>query len=56
LHNHILSAVDAAWTAAKINKNIDVSTSFEKYDNGINIVYYPELNVQLSFYKQSKLI
>jgi hypothetical protein len=47
--NHILSAVDAAWTAAKINKNIDVSTSFEKYDNGINIVYYPELNVQLSF-------
>jgi len=49
LANHILSAVDAAWTAAKINRNLDVNTNIEKYDNGYNIVYYPKLNVQFSF-------
>jgi len=49
LANHILSAVDAAWTAARINKNLDVNSSIEKYDNGFSISYYPKLNVKFSF-------
>jgi hypothetical protein len=47
--NHIISAIDAAWTAARFNKNLDVHTSLEKYDNGFNVVYYPQLNIQFSF-------
>lgn len=47
--NHIISAVDAAWSAASFNKSIDVHTSLEKYDNGFNVVYYPQINIQYSF-------
>jgi len=47
--NHIISAIDAAWSAASFNKNIDIHSSLEKYDNGFNVVYYPQLNIQYSF-------
>jgi hypothetical protein len=47
--NHIISAIDAAWTAARFNKNLDIHTSLEKYDSGFNVVYYPQLNIQYSF-------
>jgi len=47
--NHILSAIDAAWTAARFNKNLDIHTSLEKYDYGFNVVYYPQINIQYNF-------
>jgi hypothetical protein len=47
--NHILSAIDAAWSAARFNKNLDIHSSLEKYDSGFNVVYYPQLNIQYSF-------
>ena len=47
--NHLISAIDAAWTTARFNKDLDVKASLEKYDNGFNVVYYPQLNIQFSF-------
>ncbi|MCX6168173.1 MAG: hypothetical protein NTX65_02455 [Ignavibacteriales bacterium] len=47
--NHIVSAVDAAWTAHSYNKNLDMHASIERRDYGFITVYYPQLNLQYRF-------
>lgn len=47
--NHIVSALDAAWTAHSYNKNLDMHASIERRDYGFITVYYPQLNLQYRF-------
>jgi hypothetical protein len=47
--NHILSALDAAWSAHGYNSRLEMHASIEKYNTGFNTVYYPQLNLQYSF-------
>ncbi|MEW6507285.1 MAG: hypothetical protein AB1432_06010 [Bacteroidota bacterium] len=47
--NHILSAVDAAWSAASYNKALNISSEIKKVDFGFSTFYYPQLNLQYSF-------
>jgi len=47
--NHIVSAIDAAWSAHSYNKNLEIHASIEKFDSGFKVVYYPQLNLQFSF-------
>ncbi len=47
--NHILSAIEAAWTSSRINKNLDVELKMEriKFDGRNSI--HPQLNLSYSF-------
>lgn len=47
--NHIVSAVDAAWSTSRYNKNLNANASIERRDYGFNTVYYPRLNLQYRF-------
>ncbi|MBA4407567.1 hypothetical protein C0389_09855 [bacterium] len=47
--NHIVSALDAAWTANSYNKNLVLNASLERRDYGYITVYYPRLNLQYRF-------
>lgn len=47
--NHIISAIDAAWSAHSFNKNIQLQASLEKYQNGLTSYYYPQLHLQYRF-------
>ena len=47
--NHILSALDAAWSASRYNKNLELSTEVKKFDLGFRTIYYPRLNLQYRF-------
>lgn len=47
--NHILSALDAAWSAASFNKDLNISSEIKKVDFGFRTFYYPQLNLQYSF-------
>lgn len=47
--NHILSAVDAAWTTSSYNKNLHFSADVKKINIGYRTVYYPQLNLQYHF-------
>jgi len=47
--NHIVSALDAAWTANSYNKNLVLNASLERRDYGYITVYYPQLNLQYRF-------
>ncbi len=47
--NHIISALDAAWSAHGYNSNLQMHASIEKYNTGFKTVYYPQLNLQYSF-------
>lgn len=47
--NHILSAAEAAWSAAKINSNLSVSVNFKPQPTAFTIEYVPSLNMKLSF-------
>ncbi|MCX6174282.1 MAG: hypothetical protein NTZ27_05980 [Ignavibacteriales bacterium] len=47
--NHIISALDAAWSAHGYNSSLQMHASIEKYNTGFNTVYYPQLNLQYSF-------
>lgn len=47
--NHIISALDAAWSAHGYNSKLEMHASIEKYNTGFNTVYYPQLNLQYSF-------
>jgi len=49
LANHLISAIDAAWTASQFNKNLEVSAQLQKFDLGYSTLYYPQLNLQYSF-------
>jgi hypothetical protein len=47
--NHIISALDAAWSASRYNKNLEVSAKLKKFDLGYSTLYYPQLNLQYNF-------
>lgn len=47
--NHIISAVDAAWSAHSFNKNIQMQATLEKFQSGFTSYYYPQLNLQYRF-------
>lgn len=47
--NHVLSAADAAWTASKFNKKLDMNVSIEKQQVGYYTDYYPQLNMSFNF-------
>ncbi|MBU1100987.1 MAG: hypothetical protein KKA84_11345 [Bacteroidetes bacterium] len=46
--NHIISAVEAAWTSAKFNKKIDAGITLEKTTYGLFTDIYPSLHVRLN--------
>ena len=47
--NHIISALDAAWSAHGYNSGLEMHASIERYNTGFNTVYYPQLNLKYSF-------
>jgi len=47
--NHVLSAVDAAWTASSFNKKINISSDIEKIELGYKKIYSPRINFQYCF-------
>lgn len=47
--NHIISALDAAWTASRYNKNLEISAELKKFDLGYSTLYYPQLNLRYNF-------
>ena len=47
--NHILSAIDAAWTTSRFNKALQAHASIEKFNTGFEVVYYPQLNIRYNF-------
>jgi hypothetical protein len=47
--NHFISAIDAAWSAARFNKNLELSAELKKFELGYYYEYYPQLNIKYSF-------
>lgn len=47
--NHILSAVDAAFSAGSYNRSLESQLNIRKHQVGFYTEYYPELSIRLSF-------
>ena len=47
--NHFISALDAAWSANKFNKKLNLNISIEEESFGFNKEYYPQLNLSYNF-------
>lgn len=47
--NHILSAVDAAFSANSYNRTLESQLNIRKHQIGFYTEYYPELSIRLSF-------
>lgn len=47
--NHIVSALDAAWTTSRYNKNLKMEMELEKTVVGFSTEYYPSLNIEYRF-------
>lgn len=47
--NHFISSLDAAWSAHNFNRSFDMNVSLEKFNNGLTLYYYPQLNLQYKF-------
>lgn len=47
--NHVISAIDAAWSAHNYNKDLELHASLEQFNDGFKTVYYPQLNLQFRF-------
>jgi hypothetical protein len=47
--NHILSAVDAAFSAGSYNRSLESQLNIRKHQIGFYTEYYPELSIRLSF-------
>lgn len=47
--NHVLSAVDAAWTAGRYNKNLAVNMSLKQVNLTGLVEVYPQVNLKYSF-------
>jgi hypothetical protein len=47
--NHVLSAIDAAWTTSRYNRTIETSMEIKRYDNLFVTDYYPQLNIKVNF-------
>jgi len=47
--NHFISALDAAWSASRYNKKLNINISVEEESIGFNKDYYPQLNLSYKF-------
>jgi hypothetical protein len=47
--NHILSAIDAVWSASRYNKALTTTVSMKKANHGFVVDIYPELNMSYRF-------
>lgn len=47
--NHFLSAFDAAWSANRYNKRINLNVSVQEEQLGFSTEYYPQLNLKINF-------
>ncbi|MBN2571898.1 MAG: hypothetical protein JXA68_07190 [Ignavibacteriales bacterium] len=47
--NHLLSALDAAWTTSNYNKSIQISAEIDRIILANQRIYYPKLNLQFNF-------
>ncbi len=47
--NHVISAVESAWSANKFNKKIESKVTLKKANLGFAYFYYPELNIKVNF-------
>lgn len=47
--NHIISALDAAWSASRYNKKLNFTVSIEEETIGFYKDYYPQLNFNYNF-------
>lgn len=47
--NHLISALDAAWSSHNYNKDLELSLSLEKINQRFSMKYYPQLNLQYKF-------
>jgi hypothetical protein len=47
--NHFISALDAAWSASRFNKNLELSSELKKFDMGFDTYYYPQFNLRYRF-------
>jgi hypothetical protein len=47
--NHVISAVESAWSANKFNKKIESKVTLRKANVGFAYFYYPELNIRVNF-------
>jgi Family of unknown function (DUF5683) len=47
--NHIISALEAAWGAARFNKNLSVNMRINAINLAYRVEYVPTLNIKLSF-------
>jgi hypothetical protein len=49
LANHILSAVEAAFSANRFNKKIDAQVKMQSNTIGYNRVFFPEVSLSYRF-------
>ncbi|MGE5364613.1 MAG: hypothetical protein ACM3SM_10810 [Bacteroidota bacterium] len=47
--NHIISAVDAIWTASRYNKRVQVDMSMKTEDMLGMLEFYPQMNIRVNF-------
>jgi hypothetical protein len=47
--NHVLSALDAAWSVSRYNKNLTANLEIKRFDYLYAVDYYPQLNVKIQF-------
>lgn len=47
--NHFISAINAAWSTSRYNKNLKSNVSIEKINFGFQDVYFTKLNLQYNF-------
>ncbi|MFH0736589.1 MAG: hypothetical protein V1773_19015 [bacterium] len=47
--NHIISAADAAWSANRFNKNLQINVNLQKMNLGLTTEFYPQLNLSYAF-------
>ncbi len=47
--NHFVSALESAWSAHQINKNLKTSVTIEKIKIGYFVEHYPRLNISFRF-------
>ncbi len=47
--NHVISALEAAWTTSRYNKKLEAKVSLETKNIGFVKVVYPQLNMRLNF-------
>ncbi|MFZ1292352.1 MAG: hypothetical protein WAR79_19820 [Melioribacteraceae bacterium] len=47
--NHFISALDAAWTASRYNKNLILNVTLKEEQVGFYKEYHPQLNIKINF-------